>query len=114
MRDVCKNCPKYGFLDCAKKHNVKRCYECSEFPCDKLKEFSKKPIINGICNHANVIPDSNRMKEVGVSKWIGEKITEHTCPKCGKLLNWFEMNSHHYKFHQTVKVGVDFLQYLLQ
>lgn len=30
------------------------------------------------------------MKEVGVSQWIDEKITEHKCTKCGKLLNWFE------------------------
>lgn len=21
VRDVCKNCPKHGFFDCAKKHN---------------------------------------------------------------------------------------------
>ena len=94
VRECCKNCADHGFLDCAVSHNVTRCYECKEFPCDKLREFSTKPVINGICNHANVIPDSLRMKEVGVSQWIVEKIAEHTCPKCGKLINWFEMNTH--------------------
>ena len=51
-------------------------------------------MINGICNHANVIPDSLRMKEVGISQWIAEKIEEHTCSECGELINWFEMNTH--------------------
>ncbi|MBQ8831557.1 MAG: DUF3795 domain-containing protein [Oscillospiraceae bacterium] len=94
VRSCCKNCNTHGFLDCAANHGVTRCYECGEFPCDKLKEFSIKPVINGICNHANVIPDSLRMKEIGVSAWVSEKITEHLCPKCGRLINWFEMNTH--------------------
>ena len=94
VRECCKNCADHGFFDCATSHSVTRCYECMEFPCDKLKEFSTKPIINGICNHANVIPDSIRMKEVGVSRWISEKIAEHKCPKCGELINWFEMTTH--------------------
>ena len=93
VRKGCKNCADHGFLDCATSHNVKRCFACAEFPCNKLRDFSTKPIIHGICNHANVIPDSFRMKEIGVSR-IDEKIAEHTCPKCGNLVNWFEMSTH--------------------
>lgn len=66
VRDACKNCADHKFFECATKHNITRCYECDEFPCNKLKVFSTKPIINGICNHENVIKDSLRMKEVGV------------------------------------------------
>lgn len=97
VRDGCRNCAKHGFLECATNHKVTRCYECKEFPCNKLKEFSTKPIINGVCNHAKVIPDSLRMKEVGVPQWVKEKIAEHTCPKCDKLLTWFEMPTHTYE-----------------
>lgn len=94
VREPCKNCTKHGFLECSSKHNVTRCYECNEFPCDKLKEFSTKPVINGICNNANVIPDLNQMKEMGVSNWINKKIKEHKCHKCGKLKNWYEIDTH--------------------
>ena len=94
VRKCCQNCAAHGFLECAKKHNVVRCYECEEFPCDKLKEFSTKPVINGICNHADVISDGFRMREIGVAKWIEEKTKQHTCPKCGKLITWYEMESH--------------------
>lgn len=93
VRDVCQEC-KNGFRDCIKLHNVNRCYECSQFPCDRLNTFSQGPIINGICNHANVIPDSRRMKEIGPIRWIEEQIVRHTCPKCGKLITWFDMASH--------------------
>ncbi|MBQ9792762.1 MAG: DUF3795 domain-containing protein [Clostridia bacterium] len=94
VREPCKNCSKHGFLECATKHNVVRCYECNEFPCNKLKEFSTKPVINGICNHANIISDLQKMKEIGVSQWVNEKTNEHKCPKCGKLKNWYEMDNH--------------------
>lgn len=94
VREPCKNCNKHGFLECAVSHNVTRCYECKEFPCDKLKEFSTKPVINGICNHANVIPDLQQMKKVGVSQWIEKKIEEHKCHKCGELRNWYEKDTH--------------------
>lgn len=94
VRDGCKNCATHGFLDCAAAHHVTRCFECSDFPCEKLKEFSRTPIINGICNHADVIPDSIRMKEVGVSQWVKEKIKEHQCPQCGELITWFDRKTH--------------------
>ena len=93
VRDVCREC-KNGFRECIKVHNVSRCYECLEFPCARLDTFSKGPIINDICNHANAIPDSYRMKEVGPTKWIEEQIEKHTCLKCGELISWFDMASH--------------------
>lgn len=91
IREGCKNCTDHGFLDCAMDHSVLRCYECGDFPCEKLKEFSTKPVINGVCNHVDVVPDSLRMREIEVSQWIQEKIKEH---KCGELINWFDMNTH--------------------
>lgn len=94
VREGCRNCAGHGFSDCAKRHHAARCYECAEFPCGKIREFSIKPVINGICNHADVIPDSLRMKAIGVDRWISEKTAEHLCPKCGELINWFEMRTH--------------------
>ena len=92
-REGCREC-KNGFRDCVKAHHVSHCYACSGFPCERLDTFSKAPIINGICNHANVIPDSLRMGEVGLTQWVAEQLTRHTCPKCGELISWFDMKSH--------------------
>lgn len=39
----------YGLVDCTKKHNVEKCNQCKEFPCDKImdmlghsKEYQRK------------------------------------------------------------------------
>ena len=94
VRKGCQNCADHGFLDCAVSHGVRRCCECQDFPCEKLREFSTKPVINGICNHASVIPDSLRMREVGIPQWLREKTEQHKCPACGELITWFDMGSH--------------------
>ena len=40
VREGCKGCADHGFLKCATSHKVARCYECDDFPCKKLEEFS--------------------------------------------------------------------------
>lgn len=89
----CVTCPN-GFRDCAAEHGVIRCYECEGFPCGRLQEFSRHHIENGICHHAEVIPDLQRMKRDGVATWVEEKTREYTCPRCGELIYWMEKNSH--------------------
>lgn len=77
-----------GFKDCALEHKVTRCYECTLFPCDNLREFSTKHIVKGICHHMNVIKDLQAMKDDGVDNWVAEQTAKHTCQKCGKMIAW--------------------------
>lgn len=84
--DTCGN----GFRSCAAGHNVARCFECSGFPCNRLEEFSKRHIVNGICHHEHVIDDLKRMGKIGVPVWVAEQERAHTCPGCGFLIPWFE------------------------
>lgn len=87
----CYHCAN-GFRDCAARHNVTRCYECEKFPCDRLEDFSRRHIVNGICHHAHVIDDLRRMQEVGVEAWAQAQNEAHTCAQCGKLIPWFEQD----------------------
>ena len=89
----CVTCPN-GFRDCAKKHAVTRCYECSEFPCDRLKQFSKEHYQNGIGHHETVIADLTYMSEHGVESWVEKKTADNTCKSCGKLIHWYDKHSH--------------------
>ncbi|MEG0034505.1 MAG: DUF3795 domain-containing protein [Bacilli bacterium] len=79
-----------GFKECAAHHNVKRCYECSNFPCEKLDDFSTKHIVNGICHHKDVIKNLEEMKEEGVDMWVKRQIEVNTCKKCGKIIPWYK------------------------
>ena len=85
----CVQC-SHGFRDCAKEHQVTWCWQCSAFPCERLEEFSKEHIVNGICHHAHVIEDLQYMKDHGVEAWVRQQEQTHRCPTCGTLMLWFE------------------------
>lgn len=87
---ICSN----GFRECAKKYNVTRCYECREFPCSRLETFSHQHYQNGIGHHELVIPNLEQMKSNGVENWVKEQTEKNTCPKCGKLIYWFDKDEH--------------------
>lgn len=84
--DVCLN----GFRECAAAHKAARCYECAEFPCQRLKAFSKRHYVNGIGHHVHVIEDLQTMKDIGVGAWTDRQREEHTCKNCGKSILWYE------------------------
>lgn len=85
----CDRCGN-GFRDCARQHNATRCYECPEFPCARLEDFSKQHIENGICHHEQVIHNLSAMKKSGVGAWVEAQTRENTCPDCGRLIPWYE------------------------
>lgn len=85
----CADC-RHGFRDCAAAHKVTRCFECTDFPCSRLEDFSKIHIVNGICHHTHVIEDLKFMGEQGVQAWVDQQTQMHTCPSCGKLIIWYE------------------------
>ena len=93
VRDVCREC-EHGFRKCAKAHHVQRCSDCAQFPCPRLEEFSRGPVINGICNHANVIPDLQEIRRNGIGQWLEKQTLKFTCSKCGQRLTWFDRTSH--------------------
>ena len=33
---------EYGLLDCLNEHNIQKCNQCSDFPCDKIDSMLKK------------------------------------------------------------------------
>lgn len=93
LMEDCKSCSN-GFRDCANIHNVTRCYECIDFPCEKLDSFKDKHYQNGIGHHKHVIENLDFMKENGIQKWLEKQILENTCSKCGQIIYWYDKNTH--------------------
>lgn len=90
VREVCKQCHN-GFRECSKKNGVSGCEDCAQFPCERLLNFSKGPIINGVNNHKRVIQDLQSRKELGVEKWLEAQIEYYTDEQTGKLKTWYEL-----------------------
>ncbi len=69
-----KDCPWY------KKKKVQFCYECDEFPCDRMYRMES---IYQEKYKVSMIGNLERIKEVGSQKWLQEQQELYTCPKCG-------------------------------
>jgi hypothetical protein len=78
----CTECPD-GFRICAAEHSIIRCAECADFPCKKLEDFRETYV-----HHKDVFKDIERERQIGVEKFIAEKVRENTCPNCGSLIKW--------------------------
>jgi hypothetical protein len=57
--------PNCSIKACAKKKDVEVCPLCAEYPCDKIKLFAK--------SEPTLLFDGERMKEIGLEKWIDEQ-----------------------------------------
>ena len=85
---TCLEC-RHGFRQCVGEKNVTWCFECHDFPCQRLRDFRHVHVVNGISHHVRVIEDLHYMKEHGVEQWAAEQERAGSCPNCGKRLYWF-------------------------
>lgn len=79
----CKAC---YFRECSEKKEIGFCSECSEYPCQPLKEFQTK-----MPHRAELFQSLDRIKEVGWERWYTEAVARHSCPGCNKLNGWYTL-----------------------
>ena len=86
----CIDC-RHGFRRCAEEKKVNWCFQCSDFPCKRLENFSTIHVVSGICHHKKVIENLQFIKDHGIEKWVEQQDKEGTCPNCGKMLYWYSL-----------------------
>ena len=84
----CREC-KHGFRSCASRHGVTWCFQCAQFPCDRLRDFSREHVVNGICHHARIIEDLTYLRDNGTQDWADRQEHRSDCPVCGRPWYWF-------------------------
>ena len=76
-----KNC---AFIrrDCPalKKKELDYCYECEQFPCQKLQKIDS---LYQERYSVNMVENLKRIEEIGVEQWLQEQKRLYTCPECG-------------------------------
>jgi len=70
--------PDCKMMLCARKKGVQYCFQCSEFPCTILNEFSS----DGISHHRRTVENLKKMKEIGLEAWIAEQKRKGECLFC--------------------------------
>ena len=73
----CRVCP---IKSCADEKRFEGCYQCGQFPCDKIESF---PFAEAKQNILRTVP---RWRELGTEAWIKEEEALFTCKSCGTAL----------------------------
>jgi len=87
---ACIDC-RAGFRRCAQEKNITWCFQCPDFPCQRLRDFLDIHIVNGISHHARLIEELQNMKDQGIDAWIEKQEKAGRCPECGKMLYWYDL-----------------------
>ncbi|MBX5326910.1 DUF3795 domain-containing protein [Candidatus Bathyarchaeota archaeon A05DMB-4] len=62
----------------AKRNWFDYCFECEEFPCASVKEFSD----DGSPHHKRTVENAKKMREIGIEAWIEEQKKKGQCLFC--------------------------------
>jgi hypothetical protein len=61
--------PECKMMPCAIRNGLQHCFQCEDFPCTGVNEFSS----GGISHHKRTVENAKRMKEIGIEAWIEEQ-----------------------------------------
>lgn len=79
----CKTC---DMRECAEDKKVDFCFQCAEYPCDRLVAFKN----DEYPHHSVVLKNLETIQEKGVLKWLDEQGTRWSCPECGTRFAWYD------------------------
>jgi hypothetical protein len=63
---------------CAKNKGFQYCFQCGEFPCETVNNFST----DGAPHHKRTVENAKKMKEIGLEAWIVEQKRKGQCLFC--------------------------------
>jgi len=88
LMPTCVEC-RHGFRQCAREHGITWCFECSDFPCQRLEDFKHIHIVDGISHHEHLVEELQYIKDHSMEAWLEKMDREGRCPQCGRRLYWF-------------------------
>ena len=83
----CVDC-RHGFRKFSAEKQVTWCFECTDFPCQRLRDFTDVHVVNGISHHERIIDEDEYMREHGIEPWMEKQEAAAKCPECGETLYW--------------------------
>lgn len=79
-----KGCTYQGGCEPLNKRAIRFCYECSNFPCDKLQKLNKRYSTK---YHTNLLDNLMEIKNKGLKLWLGEEERKWKCTNCGGMVS---------------------------
>jgi len=66
------------------KGEVNFCFECENFPCNRLKTLDKRYVTK---YQTSLIENLNQIKNIGLPKWLQTEEEKWKCPRCGGTIS---------------------------
>jgi len=80
----CKQC---AIRECTRKRDPEMlCSDCKEYPCSRITDFNN----DGMQHHSEVLENLQKIKAMGLDKWIEHEEERWTCPQCQNKLSWYD------------------------
>lgn len=79
-----EHCRKCGIKDCVTARNIAYCFECSEYPCNRIKRLEKSYHVR---YHASLMENSLMVQKQGIASFLEQQKENHTCPECGGIIS---------------------------
>lgn len=79
-------CRKCDLRDCAVSKGLEYCYECTEFPCQRIEDFSQ----DNVPHHLMVIINQKVLAERGCEQWLEDQRIRWSCTACGEPFSWYQ------------------------
>ena len=69
--------------DMVGKGLVRFCFECDDFPCNRLKDLDQRYRTK---YHMSMLDNLTFIKEYGIHKFLQKQESEWSCPECGGMI----------------------------
>lgn len=81
VNEWCANC---DFRKCVEERGIAYCFECEDFPCKKLIDFSKtRP-------HRTLgLNNLWELREKSIKDWLKQQEKRWSCSSCGRKIHWY-------------------------
>ncbi len=83
VASFCRTC---ALKECARKKGLEFCYQCTDYPCDRLDEFRNSAQYP---YHIEVYDYLQTIKQHGITHWLKAMETRWSCAACGRAHDWF-------------------------
>ncbi len=83
LSGYCRTC---GIKACAVERHVEFCFECTEYPCERLIAFRD----DEWPHHSAVTRNLAELERLGLAQWLEVQTARWRCPACGRKTSWYD------------------------
>lgn len=79
-----EHCRRCAIKDCARENGCFSCYECSVYPCKRIKALEKSYRLR---YGASLVENGRLVQQEGTAAFFQRQKARFTCPECGGVIS---------------------------